>query len=221
MKKVEKKSKPNLNYKSIAIVVAAVIILIIIITFLVKLLSKNDSELKLEGFEKIAVYSYLEDNLLDVSTLYNMSGNSDYNELQIFQSKLKQALDTYFSNHSESEISTSIALGLVESKYIPDNVDFHGILVSDYTYNPESETLKKSPGSNSNISGIEAEINSIDYSDKKASVQKIEKISDDKYKVYFNIVNSMIEEPITEATGESTLLIKDNILSIDSCSIND
>lgn len=218
--KDEKKISKKLDYKKIAIVVAVLVFLIFIIVLIFKQ-STKDSELKLNDFEKIAVYNYLEDNLLDISTLYKLSGKSDYNELEVFQSKLKQALDTYFSTHSESEVSTSTVLGLVDSKYIPSGIDFHGIIVSDYEYNPENETFRKSPGANANIAGIESEVNSIDYSGKKASVQKIEKTKDNKCKVTFNIVNSIIGNDSVEATGEAILSIQDNDLKIDSCTIND
>ena len=142
--------------------------------------------------------------------------------MQVFQSKLKQALDSYFaSNSSANEVSTSEAMSLVDARYVPSGVDFHGIIVSDYTYNPENDTFIKTPGANANIAGIEAEVNSIDYSDKKAIVQNIEKTSDDKYKVIFNIVNSMIDNPTPEATGEVILSIKDDEFNIDSCTINE
>lgn len=218
--KVEKKSKSNLDYKRIAIIIG-IIALIIILIIVIKNSSKTSNDLELDDFEKIAVYSYLEDNLLDVSTLYSLSGNSDYNDIQIFQAKLKQALDEYFSTSSDNEVSTSTILGLIDSQYIPSNVDFHGILVSDYEYDTENDTFVKSAGANANISGLEAEINTIDYSDKKADVQKIEKLSDNTFKVTFNIVNSTVEDGIAEATGEVVLSIQDDELVIDSCTINE
>ncbi len=218
---VKKKKNFKLDYKKLAIFVVIMVILIVSVVLIAMYVSKNHT-LNFDTFEKVAIYSYLEDDLLDVATLYNLSGNSDYNEMQVFQSKLKQALDSYFaSNSSANEVSTSEAMSLVDSKYIPSGVDFHGIIVSDYTYNPENDTFTRTPGANANIAGIEAEVNSIDYSDKKASVQNIEKTSDDKYKVIFNIVNSMIDNPTPEATGEAILSIKDDELNIDSCTINE
>ena len=218
---VKKKKNFKLDYKKLAIFVVIMVILIVSVVLIAMYVSKNHT-LNFDTFEKVAIYSYLEDDLLDVATLYNLSGNSDYNEMQVFQSKLKQALDSYFaSNSSANEVSTSEAMSLVDSKYIPSGVDFHGIIVSDYTYNPENDTFTRTPGANANIAGIEAEVNSIDYSDKKASVQNIEKTSDDKYKVIFNIVNSMIDNPTPEATGEVILSIKDDELNIDSCTINE
>lgn len=218
--KVEKNLRKKLDYKKVAIAVGILVFLVVLIILIVKQSTKN-SELKLNDFEKVAIYNYLEDNLLDVETLYNLSGKTGYNELQLFQSKLKQALDTYFANHSESEVSTSTVVGLIDSKYVPEGVDFHGIVVSDYEYNPENDTFVKSIGANANISGIEAEINSLNYFDKKASVQKIEKTKDNKCKVTFNIINTIIGNDSVEASGEAILSIKDNDLIIDSCTIND
>lgn len=218
---VKKKKNFKLDYKKLAIFIVIMVILIVSVVLIAMYVSKNHT-LNFDTFEKVAIYSYLEDDLLDVATLYNLSGNGDYNEMQVFQSKLKQALDSYFaSNSSANEVSTSEAMSLVDSKYVPSGVDFHGIIVSDYTYNPENDTFTRTPGANANIAGIEAEVNSIDYSDKKASVQNIEKTSDDKYKVIFNIVNSMIDNPTPEATGEAILSIKDDELNIDSCTINE
>ena len=218
---VKKKKEFKWNPKKLAIFAVIMVILIVSIIRIAVYVG-NNRNLNFDTFERIAIYSYLEDDLLDVSTLYNLSGNSDYNEMQVFQSKLKQALDSYFaSNSSANEVSTSEAMSLVDARYVPSGVDFHGIIVSDYTYNPENDTFIKTPAANANIAGIEAEVNSIDYSDKKAVVQNIEKTSDDKYKVIFNIVNSMIDNPTTEATGEVILSIKDDELNIDSCTINE
>lgn len=218
---VKKKKNFKFDYKKLAIFIVIMVILIVSVVLIALYVSKNHT-LNFNTFEKVAIYNYLEDDLLDVSTLYNLSGNSDYNVMQVFQSKLKQALDSYFaSNSSANEVSTSEVMSLVDSKYVPSGVDFHGIIVSDYTYNPENDTFTRTPGANANIAGIEAEVNSIDYSDKKASVQSIEKTSDDKYKVIFNIVNSMIDNPTPEATGEAILSIKDDELNIDSCTINE
>ncbi len=219
---VKKKKNFKFDHKKLAIFIIIMVVLIVSIVVIAVYLSKNHT-LEFNDFERIAVYNYLEDDLLDVATLYDLAGKSEYNDIEIFQSKLKRALDSYFaSNNSANEVSTSEIMSLVDSKYIPSGVDFHGIIVSDYTYNPENDTFEKTPGANSNIAGIEAGANSIDYSDKKAIVQTIEETSDDKYKVIFNIVDSMvIDNPTTEATGEVILSIKNNDFNIDSCTINE
>lgn len=218
--KVEKKSSKNLNYQKLAIVVIAIILVVVLIVVISKCFSKSN-ELKFDEFEKAAIYGYLENDFLDISKIYQVSGKSNYNELQVFQSKLKQALDSYFSTHSEKTVSTSTILGMVNSEYIPASVDFHGIVVSDYEYDPQTDSFVKSIGANANIAGIEADVNSVNYSDKKASVQKIEKTSDNKYKVSFNVVNSIIGNDSVEDTGEAIISVQDGKLVLDSCTLND
>ena len=112
------KVKKNLNYKRLAIILI-ILIFIILIALFFGVFSKNKN-LKLDDFEKISIYNYLEND-----------GKTGYNELQLFQSKLKQTLDIYFSEHSELEVSTSTILDLIDPSYIPESVDFHGIIVSD------------------------------------------------------------------------------------------
>jgi len=231
--KNEKKSTKQLDYKKIAIALAILVVLIVIIVLITKQSTKTN-ELKLNDFEKIAVYGYLENDLLDISELYKLSGKAEYNDLQVFQSKLKQALDSYFANNPSSSVPTSEVVGLVDSKYLPSNLDFHGIVVSDYRYDPENDTYVKAPGENAAISVMEAEINTIDYSNQKARVQKIERTEDNKCKVTFNIVNVMNDGRPTESmnsdnnnestisSGEAILSIDENKnLKIDSCSINE
>ena len=214
--KVQKKFK--ISKKTIVIAIA--ILLVILAIILITNLSKNKA-LNFDEFEKIAIYNYLEKEVLDVTTIYKTSGKIEYNDSQIFQAKLKQSLDTYFANNSSSEVSTSEILGTINSSYIPENIDFHGILVSDYQYNPENSSFRKSPGANSNLAGIELSANNIDYSNKKTSIQKIEKTSDNKYKISFNIVDSMVENSTVEASGEAIILIENNHYKIESCNINE
>lgn len=215
--KNQKKSKIKLNYKIIGITFALILIIIIAIIFIINL-NKN-KELKFDEFEQIAIYNYFENELLDVETLYQISGNSNYNELEIFQSKLKQALDNYFSNNSGNEVDSALILSSIESKYIPDNVDFHGILVSDYEYNFENDTFVKSPGANPGLSNIESQVSGIDYSNQTSKVQKIEKLDDNKYKIYFNIVDFINPENVLNS-GNIIIHIENNEFKIDSCTIN-
>ena len=218
--KVEKKSSKNLNSKKLIITLISVIAIVVVIFSIVKLFSKDNS-LEFNDFEKAAIYGYLEDTVLDIQKVYQLSGASQYNELQIFQANLKQALDSYFATSSDTSVPTSTILGMVNSNSIPASLDFHGIVVSDYEYNPETDSFEKAPGANANLAGIEADASSITYSDKKASVQKIEETEDHKYKVSFNVVNSMIDDGTPEATGEAIILLQDGELILESCTIND
>lgn len=218
--KVEKKSSKNLNQKKLIVALIAIILIIAIIFAIIKAFSK-DNVLEFNNFEKAAIYGYLEDTILDMQNVYQISGSSQYNELQIFQANLKQALDSYFATSTDTSVSTSTILGMVNSNNMPASIDFHGIVVSDYEYNPETDSFEKAPGANAGLAGIEANANSINYSDKKASVQKIEETDDNKYKVSFNIVNSMINDRNVEATGEAIITLQDGKLVLESCTLND
>ena len=210
---MEKKTNKKINKTPIIIAVIIVLIIILVIVFVNS--SKKEKELKLDEFEKIAVYGYLEDSILDVETMYRLAGKTEYDELQVFQAKLKQALDTYFDKTSEDSVPTSTVLGQIEEKYVPEEVDFNGIVVSDYVYNPENDTFDKAEGTNPGMQDIEMEANTMDYSDKKADVQNIVK-EDDKYKVSFNINDN---NDIVEATGEAIITINDGKITIESCNI--
>lgn len=218
---MNKKTKKQSNdYKIIAVIVAIIIIAIIILAIAISKTNKN-KELKLDEFEKIAVYGYLEDNVLDVTTLYQKSGKSNFDEFQLFQAKLKQVLDEYFVGTTDNSVETSTILGLIDSKYVPENVDFHGILVSDYEFNSEKDTFVKAPGAYAGMGNIETEINNVEYSNKKATIQKIEKQEKNKYKVSFNIVdNMMTENNIIDSTGDAIINLKDGNIVIESCEIN-
>lgn len=218
--KVEKKSSKNLDSQKLIIALIAIIIIVVVIFAIIKIFSK-DKALEFNDFEKAAIYGYLENTVLDMQEVYQLSGTSQYNELQIFQANLKQALDSYFATSSDTSVSTSTILGMINSNSIPTSVDFHGIVVSDYEYNPETDSFEKAPGANANLAGIEADASSITYSDKKASVQKIEETDDNKYKVSFNVVNSMIDDEVVEATGEAIISLQDGELILESCTIND
>lgn len=211
--------KKNLNYKRIALVVA--IILAIIIIVVISINSKNNKKLEFDKFEEISIYGYLENSVLDVYELYQISGKADYDELQIFQAKLKQELDSYFANSTENSVATNTIVSAIDAKYVPEFVDFHGIIVSGYEYNPEKNTFVKSKNAYSNLSEIENEINNIDFSNQKAIVKQIEKTDDDKYKVFFDIVDDNSIDSIAKDSGEAILSISDNTLVIDSCNIND
>ena len=217
--KVEKKSSKNLNSQKVVIAIIAIIVIVAVISTIINIFSK-DKALEFNDFEKAAIYGYLEDTVLDIQKVYQLSGASQYNELQIFQANLKQALDSYFATSSDTSVPTSTILGMVNSNSIPASLDFHGIVVSDYEYNPETDSFEKAPGANANLAGIEADASSITYSDKKASVQKIEETEDHKYKVSFNVVNSMIDDGTPEATGEAIISLQDGEIILESCTIN-
>ena len=59
----------------------------------------------------------------------------------------------------------------------------------------------------------------MDYSNQKSIVQKIEELKDNKYKIYFNIVDSVNNENILN-TGDIIVHIENNEFKIDSCTVN-
>ena len=170
--KTQNKKTENAPINKKVIILALIIILVITVVICIN--KKSDSTSNLDEFQKQAIYSYLEENVLDVYTLYQKAGKSEYNEIQVFQSKLKQELDNFFANNDKKSIATSEALGLVDSEYVPENVDFHGIIISGYEYNSEKDVLEKSDKAYANMAGVESQINSMDYSNEKAKVQNIE-----------------------------------------------
>lgn len=211
MKKNEKK-----NYKKIAIIAIIIILILTIIIVIINKLTKNN-ELKFNEFEKTAIYGYLENNVLDVETLYKISGKSEFNEMQTFQAKLKLTLDKYFKEHEGNSVSTSTILELIDSKYIPKTVDFHGIIMSNYEFNANDNTFVKSKNTNLNIAIMESQINQIDYTNRKASVEKIEKETENKYKITFNIINNQN----IENSGNAVILLENGKFTIEDCKFDD
>ena len=113
-----------------------VIILIIAICLAVFLPSKNtEKELQFSDFEKVAIYDYLENDLLDMQTLYLTANNSNLNDVEKIQVQVQNALDNYFSNNpSATSISVGEINSILSSEYGIDTslVDFHGLVLSNY-----------------------------------------------------------------------------------------
>lgn len=220
----EKNKKGTIRQKKL---IMTIIIAIIILAIIIAIVAKIVSLVKLDDFKKYTIYSYLENDVLNVYTLYQLGGKASYDETQVFQSKLKEALDNYFSTNSGDSISASEALSLVDSIYVPDNVDFHGIIVSGYEYNAENDTIEKSSDSHSNMATIESEVNSVDYSNQVSKVQKIKKVNNTSYKVYFNIVDTTngaaadSDNATVEASGVATVSLVDGSLVIEDCSFDE
>lgn len=212
MSSEEKKSKLKINY----IAIIGVLFIIFIIVFLCRNNSKK-SKLVLDDFQKKAIFSYIENDILDLKTLNKYAGNVD--DLQLFQANLKIALDNYFAENATEEVATSVILERVDSKYVPETVDFHGIQVSDYQYEPERDVFVKSPGYNAGLANVEATVNSFDSSDQKVVITSIDKISNNNYKVLFNIVNSMSDNSVI-SSGDATLSFENDNIKIDSCNVN-
>lgn len=220
MKKTEEKTFDNKN--KIIIICAIIAIAIIIITLLCVFLFKPSKELKLSDFERIAIYGYLED-YLSLDKIYMLSGKSSYDNLQYTQSKVKEVLDSYYETNHEDTIPTSVITSELDSKYdiSSDTLDFHGILVSDYEYLPEEDAFRRVEGANSGLSSIENQVQMTTNSGDKLSVKNIEKISNNSYTVYFDIVDSTTQDSVVSETGTATISVINGSYELESCTIND
>ena len=123
-------------------VIIIVIVLIIVILLAIFLSNrKTEKELELSDFEKIAIYNYLENDLLDMQTLYLKANNSNLNDVEMIQVQVQDALDNYFANNpNATSVSTSVIYSILSNNYDIDSslVDFHGIVLSNYEYNPDT-----------------------------------------------------------------------------------
>lgn len=212
MKKLCKRKK-----YMILVILAIAIAIILVVAVVAK--AQNRGELKLDEFEKVAIYGYLEDNVIDATTVYKKVGLVD--ELQLFQTQLKQTLDTYFKHNSEKVVSTSVILGMMESKYIPDNIDFNGIVISGYEFDSINNTLKKHESEYQNMNSIEEMYNDTEYINKTTKIKKIQKNKDGMYVVTFDIIDkNMPDESNVDISGEAVLKIDKNIIAIEECTLN-
>lgn len=217
MKKTEEKN--FLTKKNILIVCGFIVILLIIILFSI-FSFKSSNKLKLSEFEKKAIYGYFE-SYLSLDKLYSLSGNSYFDELQYTQSKIKQALDSYYFANNVPTIPTSEVSSILQEKYgISTNaIDYHGIIVSDYEYIPEDNCFRRVDGANRGMSTIENQVQNI-VNDKKISVQNIEKSSNTDYIIYFDIISANNAENLPIESGNVTIKLVNNTFELENCNIN-
>lgn len=204
------------KYK-LAIIIAIVLIILIISLILYFSQRQSEKELEFSDFEKLAIYNYLENDLLSVQTLY-LKSNSNMNNVETIQVQVQEALDNYFSQNSNTtSVSTSTILSILGSDYGIDTslVDFHGLVLSNYEYVPETDEIivNTNLGGQSNISLYNEYSN---FRDQKLKIARITKLTDNEYKVYGNIVEN---DNILYST-EVTLLLENNNFIIKACSIN-
>lgn len=217
-----KKTEDKLFCKNSFITFCAIIaIAIITISLLCAFILKPSKKLQLSEFEKIAIYGYLEDHL-SLDKLYLLSGKSSYNNLQYTQSKVKEILDSYYENHNEDIIPTSIVTSELGTKYniSSDTIDFHGILVSNYEYLPEQDAFKRVEGANIGLASIESQVQTDANSTDKLSITNIEKISDNSYIVYFDVISSETEN-VASKTGAVTISVINGSYELENCTITD
>lgn len=206
------------KYKIVFITVALIIIIAIcIIIFLSTRITEK--ELNLSDFEKIAIYNYLENDLLNMQTLYLKANNSDLNEIESLQVQVQDALDNYFSdNPNATSVSVSEINSILSSEYNMDTslVDFHGLVLSNYEYNPETDEIVIN--ADSTIQANDSLYNEFaNLENQTLKITKITQISDKQYKVYGNI----LENDDVISSAEITLTLENDTLTIEDCSITD
>ena len=196
-----------------------VIILIITICLAVFLPSKDtEQELQFSDFEKVAIYDYLENDLLDMQTLYLTANNSELNDVEMIQVQVQNALDNYFSNNpSATSVSVNEIYSILSNEYGIDTslVDFHGLVLSNYEYNPETDEIIIN--GNTDIqpdTTLNNEFANLD--NQKLEITKITQISDNQYKVYGNI----LDNDSVISTTEITLKLENDTLQIETCYIS-
>lgn len=208
------------KYKILILTLAIIIIIAIcLIIFLSTRDSKTEKELVFSDFEKTAIYHYLEDDLLDIKTLYLKDNNNDLNDVEIIQVQVQDALDNYFANNpNATSISVSEINFILSSEYNIDTslVDFHGLVLSNYEYNPETDEIIVN--GNSDTQPNMALYNEFaNLENQSLEITKITQLSENEYKVYGNI----LDNDSVIATTEVTLKLENNAFAIEDCSITD
>ena len=202
------------------LIIGGIIVFAIIVLVVIVLVLNSSKTLKLSKFEEIAVYGYLED-YLSPQELYYISGESSLDELQYLQLQVKKAIDLYAQEYQTDTVPvSSITSALSENKLLKDvNVDFHGIVVSDYEYSPEEDAYIKKEGANSGVSFIEGDIANDSNLNVTTKVKEIKELEKNKFTVYFDLVDSSSDS--VSDSGEVVLSIneEDSSFNIDSCKI--
>ena len=208
------------KYKILILTLAIIIIIAIcLIVFLSTRNTQTEKELIFSDFEKTAIYHYLEDDLLDMQTLYLKDNNNNLNDVEIIQVQVQDALDNYFSsNPNATSISVSEINSILSSEYNVDTslVDFHGLVLSNYEYNPETDEILVN--GNSDIQPNMSLYNEFaNLENQSLKITKITQLSENEYKVYGNI----LDNDSIISTAEITLKLENNTFTIENCFITD
>ena len=218
--KEKKESKKVMNNKKARLFLVCGIVLILLVILIIVLVVKSNGK-DISELEEIATKKYFEEGFVDVSELYRGAGVSDVDEVQYMQAQTKLALDNYFATSDEDTVDAGIIMNSIDNPY-GYTIDFNGITVSGYEYSQENNTFTRVEGANSNLENIEANINmtTANYDGQKISVDKIEKVEDNKYKVYANLVEGNEGETVV-AKAEMTVSIEDGEITLDECTISE
>ena len=202
------------------LIIGGIIVFAIIVLVVIVLVLNSSKTLKLSKFEEIAVYGYLED-YLSPQELYYISGESSLDELQYLQLQVKKAIDSYAQEYQTDTVPvSSITSALSKNKLLKDaNVDFHGIVVSDYEYSPEEDAYIRKDGANRGVAFIESDIVNDSNLNVSTKVKEIKELEKNKFTVYFDLVDGSSDS--VSDSGEAVLSIneEDSSFNIDSCKI--
>lgn len=209
------------KYKIAIIIVSIVIIAIIATIIIISINKKSEKDLKLSDFQRICIYNYLENNILDIQTLNLKSNNEGLNNVETIQVQVQSALNEYFTEHPDLQtVSVDEVYSILSNKYKIDTsmVDFHGLVLENYDFHPETNEIVKN--SNQEFTPDYQLYNQFDkenLSAQKLKITKLTKLNDNEYKVYANIT----ENENLISTTEVILNIENDELNIKSCSIYD
>lgn len=216
MKKTEEK---NFSKKSLLIYSVIALAVVLAIILFASTGSNKSMNLDLTDFEKIAVYGYLED-YLSLDKLYLLAGKSSYDDLHYTRSKIKSILDEQYNSNPDSTIPVSIINSELNDKYSIDsnNIDYHGILVSDYEYMPDQNAFRRVEGANKNMGSLENEVDTVSNSNYELSITNINQVSDNSFVVNFDVVDSSNNS--VHQSGNVTVKVIDGTYELENCTIN-
>lgn len=221
----------KIDFNKVLIIVIILLLVILAIICIKSSNKKNNSKCsETNEFEKIATYNYLENNFFNVNQLYILASNNTDDEVKIYQYQIKYVLDEYFNSHTtESSVSEDSVRNLLKEKFgtSENEIDFHGIIASGYIYNDTELNFSKDTSNEENID-YEYEELIASHSDDQVFIEKIEKVSDDSYTIYLDIIDNK-DESITrknykekaEVAAKATVKMKidNDDLKIESCTI--
>ena len=205
--------------KRILISILAILLIAVVIGLIIFFVTRNsEKKIDLKNFKKITIYNYLENDLLTVQKLYLADSNSNLNDVELLQVQIQSVLDSYFTDNPDAtSVSVQELYSLLEEQYKTDSssIDFHGLVLSNYEYNFETDMIEKSPNSNI-VSNDNIYSQFVGAENQTLEITNITELPSGEYKVYGNILDG--ESVISSA--EIILKVENGNISIQDCSIN-
>lgn len=133
----------KLSKKKISIIFVVIAIIIIILSIVIGIFS--NSKLKLNEFEKVAVYNYLEDNFLDYDLLQNLTKESE-NEVIVENNKMYYAIERYLNKNNTNKIEKNTLREYYNNIFgeeLKSDIEAIDVFSNKYIYNFEDNTINK------------------------------------------------------------------------------